>query len=175
MAQAPDPKEPAGLCSIARAALICSCSRDAIRKRIGSANLQPVADDGRGNALYRIFDVVRAFLGVEGSEAKEGKPADPEKMSGPDRNAWYQAEGRKLDLLERMSKLVPIELWQREADTVYRELAQFLETLPDVLERDAHLDAQTVELLNESVRRYRAKLAEELIARRVPQQKAATA
>lgn len=174
MAATADLQEQAGLCSVARAGLICRCSRDKIRKVIGEAGLIPAGEDSRGNPLYRTFEVCVAVYQADGGRAGSAPPGgtpkrtDPMDLEPAARNAWFQSEEKRLNLLQRMAKLLPAEDWEREVGEVYAELAQFLQSLPDTMERDADLTPQQVERFAAMIERERERLYHDITTKRGP-------
>jgi hypothetical protein len=166
MATVFDLKERQNLCSITRGAAICGVSRETVRKRISDAGLLPANEDENGNPLYRIADLVCCVAGA-GRTKQQANVIDPAALPASERNAWYQSESRRLDLAERARQLVPVADVRAEIGASYAEFARFLETLPDVLERDASLNLEQVEAMHEALRNERQRLYEEMVAARV--------
>jgi hypothetical protein len=131
-------------------------SREKLRKRIVQYGLRAASADEKGHPLYWIVDLVRAVDGQPGSEC--GRAVDPSKMTAGARNAWYQSEHRRLDFEEREGTLCRVEDARREISRGVLEFASFLDSLPDVLERDAGLTADQVEGLIHSLDRERERL-----------------
>jgi hypothetical protein len=147
---------------VARAAVICSCSRDAIRRKIGLAAIAPVDTDSRGHPLYRVLDVCLAFAG---RPAESPKVRDPDLMSPAELNSYYQAEQKRLDLEERAGRLVPAEEVESSMSRLFGELAVFLDSMPDELERDHGLPPEAVTDMRKRVRDMRLRLYESIVER----------
>jgi hypothetical protein len=163
-----DQRARATLTSISQAALICGSTRETIRKRIAKTGIKPAAGDDQGHPLYEILDVVAAYLGVRSKGQSD--PVDPSDLPPAERNAWFQSESKRLDLLERMGQLLPAKDWEREASAIYTELAQFFESLPDVMERDADLTPQQIQRLSELLDRERLRLHQDITTKRMPRE-----
>lgn len=162
----PTDLQRAGLTSIQGAMLICGVSRDTIRKAIAEHNLQPAGQDGAGNPLYRIADIVRAVdaRGRVGAKAGGGEVVDPLKLSPGERDAWYRSEDRRIKLEKDAGKLGSVEDFKREHAKLVRIFGQFLDTLPDVMERDAMLTPDQVDVMHDRLEELRQQLYDELVA-----------
>ena len=72
-------------------------------------------------------------------------PFDPERLPPKERKDWYDSELRRSQLAERNGDLIPVIEYQRELSAVIKSLVAGLQTLPDILERDAGLSGDAVE------------------------------
>jgi len=155
------------LLSISRAAQVCRCSRDIIRKRIAEHGVRPAGTE-RGFPLYPILQTVAAFLGVDvnGKTEAEGPPtpADPDRMPPAMRKSHYEAERLRLDLLERAGKLVHIEDVRDTLGDLFGRWATFLETFVDMIERGADMTPEQVELGRALIKAERQRLYEQITA-----------
>lgn len=155
--------------------MICGASRDKLRKVIGEAGLMPAGEDDAGNPMYRTYDLIVACylrnvrpLDAQVTTPDPAKSTNPEDLPAAARKAWYDSEGKRLDLLERMRQLLPAADWEREAAAIYAEFAQFFQGLPDVLERDVDLTPHQVERLIEMLDRERQRFYETITTKRMP-------
>jgi hypothetical protein len=141
--------------SIARLAAEFGMARETVSKRLQQAHVQP---DGKRNGypVYRLRDACPALLDPAAFD-EEGNP-DPRSLPPDKRNAWYQSELRRTDLEMRCRQLIPAAEVEVEFATLVKEVVQFLDTLPDALERDAELSGEQVEALGESIARQRAAM-----------------
>ena len=67
-----------------------------------------------------------------------------------DRKAWYQSENERIKLEKEMRLLVPVEEVHREMSRLARSVAGGLDTLSDILERDAGLSPEVIEVVQDS-------------------------
>lgn len=111
--------------------------RRTIRKRLESLQSQP----GPGNALLFDSKVALRMLFVTASAGE----IDPETMSPKERLDHFRAEREKTKLLAEAGELIPRDEYRRDLTAVIKLLAVSLESLPDVLERDAGIDGAAVE------------------------------
>lgn len=72
-------------------------------------------------------------------EEEEGK-FNPDDLPPKDRKDWYDGEKKKRDLQIQDKELYIAHEHDREVSRVFKAIATGLETLPDMLERDAGLD-----------------------------------
>lgn len=123
------------LLSISQIAAEFGVTRETAAKRIDEAGIKPAGMRG-GYPVYRLRDVLPAILQNTNGEM------DPDKLKPFERRAFYQGELDKLKLQFERGESVPVF----EVETGYAMLMKIarraLETLPDVLERDAGLSKQ---------------------------------
>lgn len=115
--------------SVTQFAMEFSSTRETVTKRIADAKLKPTGKRS-GHPVYRLKDLFKAVY----QSAAGG--VDPDKLDPFQRKAHYQAEHEKLQLETERGQLVPaIEVEARYAEQ-FKIVAECLETLPDMLERD---------------------------------------
>lgn len=103
--------------------------------------LQQLAKEGivpkAGRGMYPLASTVRAYVSyLQQSEGAEGE-LDPDKLKPFMRKAHYQAEKEKLSLAQERGELIPRIEVEMEFGRVAKIVTQALESLPDILERDA--------------------------------------
>ena len=141
------------LLSLSAIANAWGCARETAKKRIDAGGVE-AAELRRGHPVYLLKDVVQAF--------EQPEDFDPDKLEPFQRKAFYQAEREKLNLeVERGTLLGYIEV-ERESARVFEIIGRFLDTLPDVLERDTAMSAPQVQKLDELIDRVREELYEEV-------------
>jgi len=141
--------------SIRRLAEEFAMARETIAKRLTAANVRP-SGTRSGHPVYRLRDVCPALFA--NAALDENGEFDPRQLKPSDRLAWYRSEHERVQLLEVSRQLIPAIEVQSEMAEMVRLFVQFLDTLGDQLERDVGLDAMTVDALNKSVAKHRAKL-----------------
>jgi phage terminase Nu1 subunit (DNA packaging protein) len=121
--------------SISQLSTELELTRETVRKRLGDGGVK-TAGKRKGYALYRLRDAVRAVL--------TGADADPTKLDPFRRKAHWQAEAAELRLDVDKGELVRVTDLEQVYAATMKPIALMLDTLPDVLERDAGLNAQQV-------------------------------
>lgn len=135
-----------------------SSTRETISKRIADAGLQPTGR--RGNAdVYRVKDLYKAVY------TDVGGTVDPEKLDPFQRKSHYQAEREKLALDELRGALVPAFEIEQEFAAVFKTMAQWVDTLPDILERDCGLPRHALAKLEQRLDVLRGELRRQLTTR----------
>jgi hypothetical protein len=134
--------------------------RDTVSKRLAQLGVEP---DGHRNGypVYRLRDACPAILG----KVDERGDFDPKNLPPERRNAWYQAELRRIDFEMQSGTLIPAAQHEAELAEMVKEIVQFLETLPDVLERDKNLAPEQVEGMRDAIDEQRQGLYEKMTNR----------
>lgn len=99
-------------------------ARETAKKRLDVAGVEP-ADKIKGHPVFALKDVVIALSGSE----------EPANMTPFARKAHYQAELEKLKLGHESGELLTRFEVEREITGIFAGVSQFLDTLPDQLER----------------------------------------
>lgn len=117
-------------------------ARETVTKRLANANVRP-AGSRQGHPVYRIKDAAQALIdtALTGSDGE----IDPAKLNPQDRNAWYQAEGRRVDLEAKTRQLIPTSEVHEQFSLLVKTVNGVLDTLPDTLERDKRISPSQVE------------------------------
>lgn len=132
-------------------------ARETIKKRLEAAGVN--ADRVRnGHPVYRLRDALRAW------QAAPESGFDPDALDPFRRKAFYQSELEKMRVQTEAGELVPrIEVEQEQA-RIAKLVAQFFDTLPDVLERDCGANALLLSKLEDKLDRVRENLYRALMA-----------
>jgi hypothetical protein len=141
--------------SIARLAAEFGMARETVSKRLAQSNVQPDGKRG-GYPVYRLRDACPALLDARAFD-EEGNP-DPRTLPPDKRNAWYQSEMRRMEVEMRARQLIPAAEVEGEMSALTKEIVQFLDTLPDQLERDVNLSPEQVDAMNAAIARHRQSL-----------------
>lgn len=86
-------------------------------------------------------------LGISAEDASGNK--DPEKMPAKERKDWYDGEDKRLIVATKKRELLNRDEIGEGIAVIMDALKTFMVTVPDVLERDADLNAEQVQLLIE--------------------------
>lgn len=116
--------------NINQIAEITGMHRQTVSQRV--ATLTPSAGSNSKLKLYPLADLIR--LGLQ-----EKMTADVDAMSPNDRRAFWQAENERLKYERETGELIPAYEVAQEMSILAKAVVQQLETLPDILERDAGL------------------------------------
>lgn len=130
--------------SISRLADEFRMDRKTVANRIRDAGVSPAGKSG-GYPVYHLADVALAIVAPE-LAAGAGVPGviDPRDLPPKDRKDFYQSEQARLQVETTMGALVPALEVEAQLAEIVKTAVQFLETLPDVLERKLSLSADQV-------------------------------
>lgn len=136
-------------------------TRQTVKRRI--ANVQPIGTDN-GYAVYALLDVAPLLIDEKDLPLPidEDGYVNPNKLPPREREMFFNSERHRLAAEEKAGNLVPIESVEEQLRVVVESVSRLLETLPDILERDAKLTHKQAELITHLCDRERNKLAEEL-------------
>lgn len=81
-------------------------------------------------------------------------------MSPKERRDWYEGEKVRIELEVRKGNLITLDEYRGEMARILKQLAYWVETLPDALERKCALDPSVVNLLQAESDSERAALAD---------------
>lgn len=135
-----------------------SSTRETVTKRIADARLSPSGKRG-GFPVYRLKDL---FKTVYQSAADGG--VDPDKFDPFQRKAHYQAEHEKLSLETERGQLIPAIEVEAQFAANYKVMSHWVDTLPDILERDCGLNQMALAKLEQRMDRLREDLYRQLTA-----------
>ena len=96
---------------------------------------------------------------------KPGDPENPDTLSPKDRLDYYRGEREKTRHLQECGELMTVENYRSRLASALKLVAITIETLPDVLERDAGIDGLAVERCIVVCDRVRESLYQKLITR----------
>lgn len=149
--------------SISRLARAFDKHRDTVRKRITEAGIAP-AGKRHGTPVYRIKDVAAAIVGPDLGMAAPGADNDPDQMTPVERRAWFQSENERIKLEQELGHLIPDHEMAREMSRFAKNIAAALESLPDVLERDAGLEGEALDVVQRITDEFREQMYREYVA-----------
>lgn len=153
-------RERLRLVSISRLAELLGMDRKTVSKRIAEANVAPVGmRDG-----YPVYDGRQSCEACLIPQAASGDETafDPRLLKPMDRRAWYQSERERMAVEAEARQLIPAIEVHAEMAELARGFVQFLDTLPDVLERAVHMRTDQIEALHSAVTRERQRLYEQV-------------
>lgn len=127
--------------SISRIATAFGKDRRTVSRRLQEAGVQP-AGSKRGSPVYALADIGPALFG----EVSRGEGVGVNFDEFPDaRKAWYQSENERLKFEKEIRQLIPDDEFARELSFLAKTMAAGLDSLPDMLERDAALPPEAIE------------------------------
>ena len=147
--------------SISRLARGFELHRDTVRKRLTDAGVVPAAKRN-GYSVYRVKDAAKAILAPEMGMPASGQ-SDPDSLTSFERKAWFQSENERIKLEKDLRNLVPDHEMAREMSRFAKNIAAALESLPDVLERDAGLEGEALDVVQRVADEFREQMYHDYI------------
>ena len=144
--------------NITRLADAFGLHRDTVRKRLKEGGVLP-AGTRNGANVYALKDAGPALFG----ETLSASGDDPDELLPQDRKAWYQSENERVKLEKEMRLLVPVEEAHREMSRLAKAVASGLDSLADMLERDAGLPPEAIELVEQTTDALREQMYQAII------------
>jgi len=146
--------------SISRLAEALGRDRRTVAAIIKEAGVVP-AGTRRGNPVYRLADVVDAMT-ADRRPTSAGEMSVDELLP-QDRKAWYQSENERVKLERELRLLVPVDEVQREMAVLAKAVASSLDSLSDMLERDAGLPPEAIEMVEKTTDALREQMYQSII------------
>jgi Protein of unknown function (DUF1441) len=158
--------------SIARLAAEFGMARETVAKRLAIAQVPP---DGKrnGHPTYRLRDAADALLATWSETDRDG--LDTSRLRPMERRAWFQSENERLKFEQETGKLLLNSEVQFEMAALAKIVVRFLETLPDVAERDLRCGPDVVEYLTRKIREMRADIANAVLTEDADEEQAVDA
>lgn len=129
-----------------------------LRNSVVDMILDPARKGAKQAKLYRLRDLIEmVFLRDE-----EGN-LNPEAMDPYRRKAYYAAELDRVTLLKNSGALVPALALEQRLAEIAKTVAQFFDTLPDILERDCGATPAFLAKLEERLDRVREDLYQSVL------------
>lgn len=144
----------ANLLSINRLSQLTGMARETIARRI--QGIRP-AGQRAGHPVYHLRDVGPAIYGEPASAA-----SDPNELSANERDRWYASELKRLEYEQELGQLLKAEEVRSAWADALKAIMLALDTLTDVLERDAGLSPEQTAVIQRTVDRMRASLYRDL-------------
>ncbi|WP_422101988.1 DUF1441 family protein [Vreelandella sp.] len=145
--------------NITRLADAFGLHRDTVRKRLKEAGVVP-AGSRNGANVYALKDAGPALF----AETRVAEGMDPTRMHPTDRKDWYQSENLRVKLEKEMRLLVPVEEAHREMSRLAKAVASGLDSLADMLERDAGLPPEAIELVEKTTDALREQMYQVIVS-----------
>lgn len=131
--------------------------RKTVAKRIKESGLAP-AGERSGNPVYSANEFARMAFGPAG---QAGPDLDLDRYPEA-RKAWYQSELYKIQVQEKKGELIRESDHVRNMADMSKEMIAVLDSLPDILERDAGLEPDVVVAVIPILDAARSNLAERI-------------
>lgn len=147
--------------SISRLAEELRLDRRTVAKRLRDAGIPP-AGKRNGSDVYQLADVALALLAPELAGGAGGGVVDPRDLPPKDRKDFYQSENERLKFETSTGALVPAVEVEAEMAELVKTMVQFIETLPDVLERKLSLSSEQVIAVQDRCDHIRQQLYEKI-------------
>ena len=134
--------------------------RKTVSKRIREAGIPPTGKDG-GYDVYSLADVAAVL--VDPAAGPVPGVIDPRDLPPKDRKDYNQSENERLKVETTMGALVPAVEVEADMAELVKMAVQFLETLPDVLERKLSLQPDQVIKVQERCDHIRQQLYDKIM------------
>lgn len=132
-------------------------ARETVAKRLAAANVHPVTTK-KNHAVYQIRSAAIAILQIEEQEVV----SDPNLMLPKERLDWFKSETERLKYEKETGISVATEDARLEMANIVQLVTKTLDTIPDVLERDCRLPADSVLKVEGVIDSLRLQMAEDL-------------
>lgn len=152
------PKGRGLFCSILQIADETGRTRETISRRISQGNLAP-AGKVRSHPVYRLRDVLPLLFNT----GDDGQ-IDIDSLEPNTRLAWLRGESEKISLAKEARTLIPVVEFEAQMAQSFKLVAQCIETIPDVLERDCGMRPEDVAAVEKHLDNLRTSLADALAA-----------
>ncbi|MFI0472958.1 DUF1441 family protein [Halomonas sp. HMF6819] len=147
--------------SVSRIAQAFGMDRRTVTKRLQESGVLP-AGSKRGNPVYALADVGPALF-----QEKQAVAGGLDLDQYPDaRKAWYQSENERLKFEKEIKTLIPSHEFARELSSLAKSVAAGLDSLPDMLERDAGLDPDAIVRVQDVIDALREQMYQAVVADR---------
>ncbi|BAE74507.1 hypothetical protein SGGMMB4_02793 [Sodalis glossinidius str. 'morsitans'] len=144
--------------SVAKIAEACRLDRRSVKNRLLEANI-PIAGTVKGNPVYALHQVVPALFGqLNTGDTAANQNSDD--MTPKERKDWFDSEKGRIWLEKEQRQLIPVHEVTAVYSALMKALVQVLETLPDVLERDAALTPSAVAVVQDAIDKAREGFGE---------------
>jgi hypothetical protein len=131
--------------------------RASVDKKIRLGIITPIKG-AKGQPLYKLRDLIDLTFYRDDAGKVDIDRLDPFR-----RKAHYSAELDKLKMLRESGQLIPASQVEAEQARVAKILTQFLDTLPDILERDCGASATLLQKIEQRIDSCREDLHRQII------------
>ena len=111
--------------------------------------------------VFDLLEVAQWRFG--GLPAGDGEGIDPDSLSPTDQRAWWQARNEQLKHDEAAGNLIAAEDVHREFAGLAKLFTATADSLPDILERDAGIDPEAVQRVQEVMDGFREQVYHQLV------------
>ncbi len=146
------------LWSISRLADAFGMARRTVSDRL---KMVEPAGEKNGHPVYHIKEASKALWQV--TRAGGGTTLDLDQYPEA-RKAWYQSENERLKFEQAIGQLIPASDVHRTMAVMVKTIAAGIDSIPDVLEREAGLEPQVIELVIPLLDGMRETMAENMRA-----------
>lgn len=110
-----------------------------------------------------VFDLLQLAEWRFGGQKSVAEEVSPEDMPPKERRDWYEGEKVRIELEVRKGNLITLDEYRGEMARILKQLAYWVETLPDALERKCALEPSVVSSLQAESDSERAVLADAMV------------
>lgn len=144
--------------NLTQAAELLDLHRGTIRSKVKEAGITPVRTE-RGTPLYLLSELARACF-------HDSNPIafDPENASPKDLKDWYQAQRERLKYEIECRQVIPAQEVLLEKSKLAKAVANTLDVLPDILEREHSIPADVIKRIQEIADEIRQSMYEAILS-----------
>lgn len=151
-------ENPGVYLSIAQFAGEASCDRALLTRKVSRvANLQ--TEQAPYGICYRLRDLITVGLMSD----QQGN-LDPEKLDPYRRKAYYASQLDRTRLMKETGEVVKVVDMEARCAAAAKTVAQFFDTLPDILERDTGASPEQLVKIEECMDKVREEIHKTLLA-----------
>ena len=133
--------------SISKLAEAFDLDRATVRKRLNAAGVEPVGKSG----VSPLYPLREAGAALFVSAFNAGPGADPNSMDPQSRRAWFQSENERLKFETEQRHVIPDDEVGREMAKLVKAIANTLDSLTDVLERECGMTGEQLEVVQHTI------------------------
>ncbi len=147
--------------SINRISQCFGMSRDTVTRRLRDAGV-PASGKRVGHPIYALRDVAPALFAQSSIGEGDDGHLDPGQMMPKDRKDWFDSELKRIKYEQEIGQLMDADEVAKGVASVFKKIALSLDTIVDVIERDAGLDSRQLQIMQKIIDTNRALLAADI-------------
>lgn len=128
------------------------------RRVVAQALESAPAQTKAGRKVWHVRDGMRAIFSHPSVRTSSSTAEDPESLPPKDRLDWFRSERERLKLESEQQSLIPAIEVESTMARLCKAIAQTLDTLPDVVERDCALPGEAVAVMQRVINEARESL-----------------
>ena len=144
--------------SVSALALEFRCSRDSVVRHLSAAGVEPIAKVA-GFGVFRLRDALSALVPLVVVDQ-----LDPSRLAPHAAHSFWKAKNENLRFQTAARQLIHVEEVSAGYSAICKTFVQFLETFPDVLERDCGITGAAILQIQHRIDELRKAIYAKLIS-----------